>query len=209
MDGDVVDIARLVAVKEEFDCTLYLDEAHAIGLYGENGLGMAEEQGFLGGVDYLVGTFGKAPASMGAFVICSEEISSYLINHSRSFIFTTGLPPIIHSWNLFVMEEILLCEKKRRHLQSLSAKLRLELVKNGLVTDGSTNIVPVMIGEDKLAVTLAEMMQDKQYLVFPVRPPAVPEGTARFRLSLTAGMNWDDLKAFPEQLAEAMNRSRS
>ncbi len=209
MDGDVVDIARLVAVKEEFDCTLYLDEAHAIGLYGENGLGMAEEQGFLGGVDYLVGTFGKAPASMGAFVICSEEISRYLINHSRSFIFTTGLPPIIHSWNLFVMEEIFLCEKKRRHLKSLSAKLRSELVKNGLVTDGSTNIVPVMIGEDKLAVTLAEMMQDKQYLVFPVRPPAVPEGTARFRLSLTAGMIWDDLKAFPEQLAEAMNRSRS
>ncbi|BCL60949.1 putative 8-amino-7-oxononanoate synthase [Desulfomarina profundi] len=209
MDGDVVDIGKLVAVKEEFDCTLYLDEAHAIGLYGEKGLGMAEEQGCLRGVDYLVGTFGKAPASMGAFVICAEEISRYLVNHSRSFIFTTGLPPIIHNWNLFVLEEILLCEKKRRHLQSLSGKLRSELVKNGLVTDGSTNIVPVMIGEDKLAVTLAEMMRDKKYLVFPVRPPAVPEGTARFRLSLTAGMNWDDIKAFPEQLAEAMNRSRS
>lgn len=209
MDGDVADIGKLVAIKDEFDCTLYLDEAHAIGLYGEKGLGMAEEQGCLEGVDYLVGTFGKAPASMGAFVICAEEISRFLINHSRSFIFTTGLPPIIHSWNLFVLEEMLVCEEKRHHLQSLAAKLRSELVGNGLVTDGSTNIVPVMIGDDKVAVTLAEMMRDKNYLVFPVRPPAVPEGSARFRLSLTAGMNWDDIKSFPGQLAEAMARNRS
>jgi 8-amino-7-oxononanoate synthase len=208
MDGDVVDIAKLAAIKEEFDCTLYLDEAHSIGLYGDSGLGMAQEQACLESVDYLVGTFGKAPASMGAFVICREEISRFLVNHSRSFIFTTGLPPIIHHWNLFVMKEIAAGGEKRNNLKLISAELRSALIENGLRTDGSTNIVPVMIGEDKLAVELAEKMQEKGYLVFPVRPPAVPEGTARFWLSLTANMKWDDIKDFPGQLAKAVSRVR-
>ena len=175
MDGDVADLARLAALKNRFDCLLYVDEAHSIGLYGEKGLGMAEEQGQLANIDLLVGTFGKALASVGAFLLCSGTIREYLINHSRSLIFTTALPPVVLSWNHFIFKEMLTCHARRRKLRDLAAVLRGELVKHRLPTHGSTNIVPVMIGDDSLAVILAEAMQEKGYLIFPVRPPRFPK----------------------------------
>lgn len=194
MDGDVADISALVEIKKEFDCLLYIDEAHSIGLYGEQGLGMAEEQGQTGNIDLLVGTFGKALASVGAFVLCSAVIKNYLVNHSRSLIFTTALPPVVLHWNHFIFKESLQLSTQRNVLKELSEQLRTDLRKNQLQTDGTTNIVPVMLGSDSLAVALAGKMQDKGYLIFPVRPPSVPEGTARFRLSLTANMKWSDIQ---------------
>ncbi|MEK6201648.1 MAG: aminotransferase class I/II-fold pyridoxal phosphate-dependent enzyme, partial [Desulfobulbaceae bacterium] len=116
MDGDVADLVRLVQLKKEFDTLLYLDEAHAVGLYGERGLGKAEEQGVLADIDLLVGTFGKALASIGAFVICSQDIHDYLINHSRSLIFTTALPPVVLNWNCLVFQEQQTMAEQRRHL---------------------------------------------------------------------------------------------
>ena len=124
MDGDVADIARLVDIKKEFDTLLYIDEAHGAGLYGETGLGKVEATAQLEDVDLLVGTFGKAWASVGAFVCCSGVIRNYLINHSRSLIFTTGLPPITLNWNRFVFEKSLRMNAERQHLQLLSGKLR-------------------------------------------------------------------------------------
>ncbi len=206
MDGDVADLAKLVSLKTEHDCKLYVDEAHSIGLYGLLGLGMAEEQGQLEAIDFLVGTFGKALASVGAFVLCSATMRDYLVNHSRSLIFTTALPPVVLSWNHFIFNEMLSCNDKRISLKAMSAQLRKSLVAHKLRTDGSTNIVPVMLGDDSLAVTLANGMQERGYLVFPVRPPAVPEGTARFRLSLTADMVWTDIESVAGDITELMQR---
>lgn len=202
MDGDVADLKRLVELKKRFECLLYVDEAHAIGLYGKKGLGQAEGQGVLADIDFLIGTFGKALASVGAFVLCAEDIREYLINHSRSLIFTTGLPPVVIHWNQFVFRHMLDLDRQRLHLQDLAETLRSELRRCSLVTAGSTNIVPVMIGEDRMAVSLAAEMQKEGFLIFPVRPPAVPEGTARFRLSLTADMLWqEDLVSLAETIA--------
>jgi len=206
MDGDVADLAQLVELKNTHDCLLYVDEAHSIGLYGRQGLGMAEEQEQLEGIDLLVGTFGKALASVGAFVLCSSILREYLINHSRSLIFTTALPPVVLHWNHFVFTRMLGYSHQRNHLKAMSSQLRQNLISHNLQTDGSTNIVPVMIGNDSLAVALAEAMQERSYLVFPVRPPAVPEGTARFRLSLTADMLWTDIAEVAENIAELMLR---
>ncbi|MDK9707680.1 MAG: 8-amino-7-oxononanoate synthase [Desulforhopalus sp.] len=206
MDGDVADLSRLVALKEQYGCLLYLDEAHAIGLYGASGLGMAEEQGQLSGIDLLVGTFGKALASIGAFLLCSAVIRDYLINHSRSLIFTTALPPVVMSWNHFVFKEMLGYNKQRNALKALSVAFRQSLRDNGLVTGGSTNIVPVMLGDDALAGKLADAMQDKGYLIFPVRPPTVPEKTSRFRISLTADMRWSDIAAMGSDIAQLIQR---
>ncbi|MFH0781009.1 MAG: 8-amino-7-oxononanoate synthase [Pseudomonadota bacterium] len=206
MDGDVADIGALVALKERFDCLLYLDEAHAVGLYGTLGLGMAEEQGQLASVDLLVGTFGKALASVGAFLLCSAPLREYLINHSRSLIFTTALPPVVLSWNHFIFHEMLTCGARRSDLKILAATLRQNLRDNRLSTAGSTNIVPVMLGDDTRAVILAEAMQEKGYLIFPVRPPTVPEGTSRFRLSLTADMVETDIASIASDLAVLMER---
>lgn len=205
MDGDVADLGELARLRDIYDCMLYVDEAHAIGLYGKRGLGKAEEFDVLDKVDLLVGPFGKAFASVGCFVLCSEEIRSYLVNHSRSLIFTTALPPVTVSWNLFVFQRILGMAKEREHLTELHNRLRKDLVSKGLKTDGSTNIVPVLIGDNSAAVRAAAMMQDRGYLVFPVRPPTVPEGTSRFRLSLTADMQWSDLDKVAEEIADCLN----
>jgi 8-amino-7-oxononanoate synthase len=206
MDGDVADLQRLVALKKKYDALLYLDEAHAVGLYGARGLGKAEEQGVIDEVDILMGTFGKAYASIGAFVLCEAVIRDYLINHSRSLIFTTALPPVVIHWNLFIFEQVLKMHDEREHLAGISKKLRRTLIENGLVTGGSTNIVPVMIGDNQQAVDLAEKMQEEGYLIFPVRPPTVPVGTARFRISLTADMLWQDLEKLACRIAARLHK---
>ena len=200
MDGDVADIARLVEIRNEFDALLYIDEAHGVGVYGELGLGKVEAMDVLGQIDLLVGTFGKAWASVGAFVCCSAVIREYLVNHSRSLIFTTGLPPVTLHWNRSVFEKSLAMTAERAHLHSLSAKLRKLLQPIGVEQENSSNIIPVMKGEDEIAVQQAVEMQDEGYLVLPVRPPAVPENTARFRLSLCADMQWPELEAFGRKL---------
>ncbi len=206
MDGDVAELATLVALKDQFDCMLYLDEAHAIGLYGTLGLGMAEEQGQLQHIDLLVGTFGKALASVGAFLLCSATLREYLINHSRSLIFTTALPPVVLFWNHFIFKEMLSYSERRGSLKILANTLRQKLRDNNLITAGSTNIVPVMLGDDTLTVVLAEAMQEMRYLIFPVRPPTVPQGTSRFRLSLTADMQDADIASIASDLADFMKR---
>ncbi|MCF8055345.1 MAG: 8-amino-7-oxononanoate synthase [Desulfocapsa sp.] len=209
MDGDVADLQHLVELKEKFNAALYVDEAHGIGLYGQKGLGKVEEMGLLGHVDLLVGTFGKGLASIGAFVCCSSEIRNFLINHSRSFIFTTALPPVTLNWNRFVFLHMLGMEEERYHLQQISKQLRLQLQEKGIVTRGSTNIVPILIGEDSRALHQAEAMQQHGFLILPVRPPAVSEGSARFRLSLCANMQWQDLQALPELLAAMRGAKKS
>jgi 8-amino-7-oxononanoate synthase len=203
MDGDVADLGRLADLKKQFDCLLYIDEAHAIGLYGENGLGESEAQRQVGNIDLLVGTFGKALASVGAFVLCTETVRNYLVNYSRSLIFTTALPPVVLHWNLFAFQEMLAYRQQRRHLAEISNNLRSALRDAGLQTDGSTNIVPVIIGNNSLTVLLAEKMRHLGYFILPVRPPTVPEGTARFRLSLTANMAWQELVDLPGLIARA------
>jgi 8-amino-7-oxononanoate synthase len=209
MDGDVADLVRLVELKKRYDALLYVDEAHAVGLYGAKGLGKAEEQGVINEVDLLMGTFGKAYASIGAFVLCETDIRDYLINHSRSLIFTTALPPVVIHWNLFVFKQVLQMHDEREHLRNISEKLRQTLTENGLATGGSTNIVPVMIGDNQQAVDCAEKMQEEGYLIFPVRPPTVPAGTARFRLSLIADMLWQDLELLAGRIAARLHEKKT
>lgn len=201
MDGDVADLHRLVDLKRRHNCLLYLDEAHAVGVYGKRGLGQAEAQERLAEVDLLVGTFGKAWASVGAFVLLHGVLRDYLLNHSRSLIFTTALPPVVLSWNLFILEQLATFAHRREKLAMLSSRLRQRLGARGLCPAGDTNILPVMIGAAEKAVRLAEEMRRLGYLVLPIRPPTVPEGTCRFRLSLTAAMNEEEL----DRLADALH----
>lgn len=204
MDGDVADLTELVAIKKRFDCMLYVDEAHSVGLYGNKGLGKAEELGVIHDIDLLVGTFGKAYASVGAFVLCQKEIYNYLVNHSRSLIFTTALPPVVLYWNYYVFRHVIGMVDERKHLIDLANLLRGSLIANGLHTDGTTNIVPVLIGDNQKAVDLADVMQNEGYLIFPVRPPTVPVDTARFRLSLTADMQLPDIDGLAELIRKRL-----
>ena len=106
MDGDCSDLTKLVAVKRKFDTFLYIDEAHAIGIRGENGLGLCEEQNCINDIDFIVGTFGKALASYGAYIVCDDIIKQYLVNTSRSMLFSTALSPSQLAWSLFIFRNL-------------------------------------------------------------------------------------------------------
>ncbi len=202
MDGDEANLQELLALKKKYNCFLYLDEAHALGVRGKKGLGLAEEKGVVENIDLLVGTFGKAMNSIGAFVISNPIVKSYLINKMRSLIFTTSLPSALIYRNLLVLRKVLAMQNEREYLKQLSEKLRSELKSLGIQTGGSSNIVPVIVGDSKKCVNLVNFLQKKKNLVFPIRPPSVPQGTSRLRLSICADMTWEDLKKLPKWIKE-------
>ncbi|TRX64267.1 8-amino-7-oxononanoate synthase [Carboxylicivirga sp. M1479] len=201
MDGDTADLARLVTIKERFNCYLYIDEAHAVGAIGENGLGVCEQQNVVSKIDLIVGTLGKAYASIGAFVILSQTLKVLLVNKARTLIYTTALPPINMAWNKFVIRQMIQFRAQRINLSKLSHHLNEELKKKVYKVHMS-HIVPIMIGNNQSAVELANHLRKKGFLVFPIRPPTVPKNTARLRISLTANMHLSDLNEFVNLIPE-------
>lgn len=188
MDGDRSDLLKLTALKKQYpSIMLYVDEAHAVGVGGQQGLGCCEELGIIPDIDFLVGTFGKALASAGAFVVCSQTMKSYLINTMRSLIFTTALPPVVLDWSLFVLNKVVGMQQEREYLQRISRQVQcaVEAHNNGIVSE--SHIVPFLCGSAEKAVNTAVQMQRKGFYLLPVRPPTVPEGTSRLRISLNAG----------------------
>ncbi|AXP38357.1 8-amino-7-oxononanoate synthase [Haemophilus influenzae] len=197
MDGDVADLKQLVQLKKQFPNTyLYVDEAHAIGVYGQNGLGIAERDNLIAEIDLLVGTFGKALASMGAYVVCDQILKECLINQMRPLIFSTALPPFNVAWTHFIFERLPQFSKERSHLEQLSAFLRQEVEHRTQIMPSQTCIVPYILGENEVTLAKAKTLQEQGYYCLPIRPPTVPKGTSRIRLSLTADMTIDEVKQF-------------
>ena len=175
MDGDIADLLKLVELKEKYNCILILDEAHAFGVFGKNGLGVAESLGIIDKIDLIVGTFGKAIGSMGAFVTGSEVLIEYLTNKARSFIFSTSLPPINIAFSKWIIENKL----------SETYEKRMRMLDIGKKVKSESHIIPVIIGENKETVDVCDVLFHNGYFTLPIRPPTVPEGTSRLRLSLT------------------------
>lgn len=189
MDGDVAPLTELVEIKKRWrNVMLYVDEAHGIGVRGQHGLGVAEEQGCLQDIDFLCGTFGKALASVGAYVVCDRLIRDYLVNRMRTLIYTTALPPLNVAWTKFVFSRLEQWEDRRARLAELSRRVREAVRKAGIPCPSDSHIVPVVAGGSSKAVLAADEMQRSGFYVLAVRPPTVPEGTARLRLSLTASL---------------------
>ncbi|BBF05779.1 TPA: 8-amino-7-oxononanoate synthase [Haemophilus influenzae] len=197
MDGDVADLKQLVQLKKQFPNTyLYVDEAHAIGVYGQNGLGIAERDNLIAEIDLLVGTFGKALASVGAYAVCNQVLKECLINQMRPLIFSTALPPFNVAWTHFIFERLPQFSKERSHLEQLSAFLRQEVEHRTQIMPSQTCIVPYILGENEVTLAKAKTLQEQGYYCLPIRPPTVPKGTSRIRLSLTADMTIDEVKQF-------------
>lgn len=194
MDGDEADLKHLVALKNRYgNAVLYVDEAHAFGVRGEKGLGCAEEQGVIGDIDLLVGTFGKAGASAGAYIVCEKAIREFLVNKMRTLIFTTALPPVNLAWTDFIVNKLPHFEERRRHLAEISEKLRKCLKDKGYDMASSSHIIPVITGESDKAVIKAAELQANGFYALPVRPPTVPAGSSRIRLSLTSNILESDI----------------
>ncbi len=198
MDGDLADLSRLVALKEKYGALLIVDEAHGVGIFGEHGLGLCETTGMVQKIDIITGTFGKALASTGAYAVMNSLLKEYLVNTMRSVIFTTALPPVILGWSLRTLARQSAMQRDREALLLLAARLRLDLAERGLEVPGDSHIVPVITGSNSLAVALAAKLREEGFLCMPVRPPTVPEKSARIRISLRSTLQWDDIARIPE-----------
>lgn len=201
MDGDVAPLPLLVEMKKRYPhVMLYVDEAHGIGVRGKHGLGVAEEQGCIQDIDFLCGTFGKAMASVGAYVACCKVLREFLVNRMRTLIFTTALPPVNVAWTKFVFGHLDGLQEKREHLAAISARLRDAVRAKGYDCPSESHIVPLTVGESGKAVLKTCEFQRKGFYVLPVRPPTVPEGTSRLRFSLTAAVTDEDMDRLLEIL---------
>ncbi|HIJ78390.1 MAG: 8-amino-7-oxononanoate synthase [Desulfobulbaceae bacterium] len=206
MDGDRCPLPALVELKNRYHCLLMVDEAHATGVYGANGGGIIEEDGVGAGVDLAMGTFGKALGSYGAYVAASKEMIDYLINRARSFIFSTALPPAVAAASLAAVKLIRQEPELRRELHDKVRFFKEALTKGGISAElGPSQIIPILIGDSKKAVAIAQELRTLGLFVTAVRPPTVPEGTARLRFTITRLHQEDDLALAARLVCEKLS----
>jgi 8-amino-7-oxononanoate synthase len=202
MAGDRAPLGELMTLCERFDAFLIVDEAHAVGVEGPNGRGAVNAIGRSDRILATVHTCGKALASMGAFVAGSRTLRDFLINRARTFIFTTALPPYCAA---HVREALALAaeaETERAHLRRLAGYLREHLHTAGFDTGHSdSQIIPIVLGSNETALRFAAALSIAGFAVRAIRPPTVPIGSARLRLSLNAGLLTSDMDALIHALA--------
>ena len=205
MEGDRAPLADLVALGEGYGAELIVDEAHATGVRGPCGSGCVAEAGLSTRALATVHPCGKALAAAGAFVCGSDNLRRFLINRARTFIFSTGLPPYFGSQVSAGIHFAKEAENERARLIELGSFVRNELRINGFDTAGSNSqIVPVLLGSNEIALHFAESLKTIGFGVRAIRPPTVPAGTARLRLSLTAKLS----KHILTELVAAMIQAR-
>ena len=201
MEGDEADIAGLIGLKRRFDALLLVDEAHAVGVFGGHGEGLAPVEQALD-IDLMIGTFGKALGGYGAFAAVSKALKGFLINRARTFIFSTALPPSVLGANIAAIRLVAREGTRRAKVLENSVYLRARLRESmGLDIAGRSQIVPVMAGDNAKAMMLAERLKAAGFLVKAIRPPTVPQGTARIRLSVTAWHSKEDIDALAGAMA--------
>ena len=207
MDGDLATVAELLALAERYDCLLVLDEAHATGVLGEYGRGVTDSLAGSWSWERLVkvGTLSKALGAQGGFVCGSRRLIRWLINHARPYIFSTAIAPPAAAAARRAVDVVKTEPERRRRVLDLAQRLRRELKTQGADVGASEcHIVPLIVGAARVAVTLSKRLEEQGMLVPAIRPPSVPEGTARLRISVTAGHTEADL----DQLLSALRTAR-
>lgn len=186
MEGEKIDLKSLVALKQKYQAALFLDEAHAVGIYGKEGGGLAEELGLLQEVDLIFGTFSKAAGSFGSFATGSRKLIMVLVNKARSFIFSTALPPAVAAVNREAVRLIREMKKERLDLRRKGEEVRAMLRDFGLEVRGTDSpILPIMMGEAERASFVSEALRQEGIWIQPIRPPTVPPGASRLRMTLS------------------------
>ncbi|MFN7133532.1 MAG: aminotransferase class I/II-fold pyridoxal phosphate-dependent enzyme, partial [Myxococcales bacterium] len=187
MDGDVAPLADIVALAREHDAMLMVDEAHATGVFGERGTGVAEAQGVEREIDFRVGTLGKSLGSFGAWVSGSTLVRAWLLNRARSLIFTTALPPELCGAAYAAVELVERESWRRGFLWQLVHRFTRGLKEAGFDAAPRSQIFPIVLGAPDRAMEWAARLREQGLLAKAIRPPTVPEGTSRIRFSLCAG----------------------
>ena len=197
MDGDAPDVDQLVAIAEDWDAFLYLDEAHATGVLGANGFGLSVGTH----VDLAMGTFSKALGGFGAYVAGSRATKDFLVNRASGLIYATALPPAVLGAMDAAIDLVPTLGSQRARLAAMAERLRRRLHEAGLDTGNSTTqIVPVIVGEEEMTLKVAARLEEQGFLGIAIRPPTVPPGSSRIRFALSAAHDEDDI----ERLADAV-----
>jgi glycine C-acetyltransferase/8-amino-7-oxononanoate synthase len=207
MDGDVAPLAELVELAQAAGARIVVDEAHAIGTYGPGGRGALAAAGLEGEVDAIVGTLGKSLGSYGAFVCGDEQMTRYMLNTARSFIFSTAPPPPAVAGALAALE---LLEQRPHRVERLAANaraLRRSLAAEGFqVPEGDMHIVPLIVGEERDTMRLCQAAIEQGVFAQAIRPPTVPAGTSRLRLAAMASHTASDMRMAAGVLASAARK---
>lgn len=194
MDGDQAPLRELVSLKQEYGAMLMVDEAHSGGIYGERGEGLCHELGLQHEVDVHMGTFSKAFGVYGAYVSGSQTLIRWLINKARPLIYSTALPPSLVAGISTALAIVQADHWRRERLFSASRLFRSSLCAAGFQTGtGDSPIVPVIVGDNDMALRFSQALEEEGIAAVAIRPPTVPDGTARIRFSLSAAHTDEEL----------------
>jgi 8-amino-7-oxononanoate synthase len=204
MDGDRAPLPEIVSLAERYGAHVIVDEAHSTGCYGPTGSGIVDELGLRSRILASVHTGGKALGVTGAYICGSNLLRDFLVNRCRHLIFTTALPAIIGPWWLAMLPKVQADTTGREQLHASAARFRARLAERDIPTLGDTYVVPVVLGDDPRAVRVASYLQEKGYDIRAIRPPSVPQGTSRVRISVHADHRPELLDQLAEHVAEAV-----
>ena len=209
MDGDTAPLPALVSLARQFDAWTYVDDAHAIGVVGNQARGSAEAFGVEREIDVLVGTFGKAFGSAGAFVAGSSMLCEYLLNRARSFVFSTATPAPQAAASRAAIDVIRDHPGRRARLRENVRALHAALAQRGIshAGQGDSHIVPIVIGGAARTMAVGAALAERGFLVGAVRPPTVPEGTSRLRVTLSSDHSAKQITNFAAALDAALSKT--
>jgi len=203
MDGDIAPVPELVALAERHDAWLLLDDAHGFGVLGHDGRGTLSHFGVSSPRIVYMGTLGKAAGVFGAFVAGEREVVETCVQRARTYVYTTATPPLLARAVLRSLELMVVEDWRRKHLLRLVAILRAGLARTGWrLLESQTAIQPLVVGDNAGAVSLSRKLAERGLLVPAIRPPTVPVGTARLRVSLSAAHSEDEVRRLTGALTE-------
>ncbi|MBT8441063.1 MAG: 8-amino-7-oxononanoate synthase [Gammaproteobacteria bacterium] len=208
MDGDMCPIDDLVSVARRAGAWLMIDDAHGIGVHGAEGTGLVDPERFdTQDVPVLMATLGKAFGTFGAFVAGDESLIEYLVQRARNYIYTTALPSAVAVATLASLDIVRSEEWRRAHLNELIERFRSGAHQLGLdLMPSSTPIQPILIGDSGRAMSVSRALEERDILITAIRPPTVPQGTARLRVTLTAAHTADDIDRLLEALSDVIDQ---
>lgn len=205
MDGDRVLLEPLIKLAKNYNCFLYLDEAHATGLYGEKGYGLSTNYDLSGITHVVMGSFSKALGGQGGYVASSENICEFLLHKANGFIYSTAPAPVILGGALAAWQLIPELDAEREHLQSLALELRKSLNNLSINTGQSdTHIIPLATDNEAHCLKLQHALLQEKIIVSAIRPPTVPPGTSRLRIALSAKHSFDDIDRLVKKIRKTL-----
>ncbi|MFN3604564.1 MAG: aminotransferase class I/II-fold pyridoxal phosphate-dependent enzyme [Leptonema sp. (in: bacteria)] len=212
MDGDSPHLEQIILISKKYDCAIFLDEAHSIGIVGEKGVGFSSNWNLQGECSVITYPLGKAIGLMGCFVVGDSLLKQYLINFARGFVFSTAIPILI----LYILQRVISylsteeAEKKRKKVKELSDYAREQLQRNGYHTGFSnSHIIPILIGDEEETLKLSEYLKKRNFNVVAIRPPTVPLGTSRIRLNIHSHNTKEEIDQFIYEINQYRSKQKS